>query len=264
MSDGTVFTVQGCSATSKPGQCAVSEIKNARGEHVRVRRDNDGNILRITSPHGHFISVTNDSKGRITRAEDDSHNWVSYKYDDKGCLTQARNWRGDEQQFTYDNQFNMAFVHEQGPKTGLTEAYDFTVTNSFDEQNRFKSQRISTGEEYTAEYITDSDNNVLEGDVSGPSGLSRYFFNEAGYEFHEEFLPTEGSGWKLDRVRDPNSNATVEIILRCPTASIRLPLDFDFPLASANESGISYLTEACERTEEKVQPPEEPPSTNER
>jgi YD repeat-containing protein len=266
LSDGTGFRVQGCDATSKPGQCAVTEIKNARGERVSVRRDNDGNILRITSPHGHFISVTNDLKGRITRVEDDSHKWVSYKYDDAGCLSEAQNWRGDQQQFTYDDQFNMTFVHEEGPQRGLTEAYDFTVTNSYDDQNRFESQRVSTGEAYSAKYITDSNNHVREADVDGPGGLSRYFFNESGYEYREQFLPfvpAEVPGWTLERVRDPNSNATVDLILRCSSESIRLPLNLDFQLAAASESGISYLTQACEQAEEKLQPPEKPDSSNE-
>ena len=256
--DGTEFTVQGCGAKSKPGQCAVSEMKNARGERLSVERDRDGNIQRITSPHGHFIFVTNDSEGRITRVEDDSQKWVIYKYDDKGCLVRARNWRGDEQQFAYDNQFNMTFVREKGPRTGRTEAYNFTITNSYDEQNRFKRQRISTGEAYSAKYIIDGNNHVREGDVRGPAGLSRYFFNEAGYETREEFRPTEGSGWTLERVRDSNSNATVQVILRCPSGKIRLPLNLDSPLAASGESRISYLAETCERAEKKLLPSEKP------
>lgn len=262
--DGTEFTVQGCGARSKPGQCAVSEIKSGRGERLSVQRDKDGNILRITSPHGHFVSVTNDLEGRITRVEDDSHKWVNYKYDDKGCLTQARNWRGDQQQFAYDGQFNMTFVREKGPRTGRTEAYNFTVTNSYDDQNRFKRQRISTGETYSAKYFTDSNNHIRENDVRGPAGLSRYFFNEAGYETREQFRPTKGSGWTLERVRDPSSNVTVDVILRCPAAKIHLPLNLDSPLASGDESRITYLTETCERAGKRLQPPETPAPSNDK
>jgi YD repeat-containing protein len=260
--DRSEFTVQGCNASSKPGQCAVSEIKNSRGERLSVQRDKGGNILRITSPHSHFISVTNDPQGRITRVEDDSHKWVNYQYDEKGCLTRTRNWRGDQQQFAYDNQFNMTFVREKGPRTARAEAYNFTISNSYDEQNRFKRQKISTGEAYSAKYITDNNNHTRESDVRGPVGLSRYFFNEAGYETREEFRPTEGSGWTLERVREPKSNAVVEVILRCPTAKIRLPINLDSPLAAGGESGIRYLSEACERAEKKLQPREQPASSN--
>jgi YD repeat-containing protein len=261
--DGTEFTVQGCGAKSKPGQCAVSEVKNAQGERLTVQRDRDGNIQRITSPHGHFLSVANDSEGHITRVKDDSQRWVTYRYDDRGCLVEARSWRGDQQKFAYDNQFNMTFVHEKGPRTKRTEAYNFTISNTYDEQNRFKRQKISTGEAYSAKYITDSNGHVRENDVHGPAGLSRYFFNEAGYETREEFRPSVGPGWTLERVYDANSNAAVEAILRCQTAKIRLPLELDTRLGEAGESRITYLAEICERAEKKLRSEGKPTSGNE-
>jgi len=96
LKDGTQFVVQGCSGNSKPGQCAVTEIKNKKGERLKVNRDGDGNIVRITSPNGHFVSVTNDSAGRITRVDDDAKHWVSYQYDSVGALVKSSNWRGDD------------------------------------------------------------------------------------------------------------------------------------------------------------------------
>jgi hypothetical protein len=251
--DGAEYTVQGCSAKSRPGQCAVSEIKNAQGERLTIQRDQDGNILKIVSPHGHFISVTNDSDGRITRAEDDSKRWVAYRYDDRGCLREAQDWRGDHQKFTYDGRFNMTFVHEKSPGTGKKDAYDFTVTNTYDGANRFKTQRVSTGESYSAKYTTDGDGHIRENDVQGTAGLSRYFFNAQGYETRQEFRPVEGSGWSLDRTLDPTSNATVGVILHCQTAKIRLPLKMDTPLQESGESRIPYLASVCEREEKKLQ-----------
>jgi hypothetical protein len=91
--------------------------------------------------------------------------------------------------------------------------------------------------------------------------LSRYFFNEAGYETREEFRPFEGSAWTLERVLDPNSNAAVRVILHCQTAKIPLPLELDTRLSEAGESRITYLGETCERAEKKVQ--KEPTSENE-
>jgi hypothetical protein len=81
----------------------------------------------------------------------------------------ARNWRGDQQKFVYDSQLNMTFIHEKGPRTKRTEAYNFTVSNSYDAQNRLKRQRVSTGEAYSVKYITHSDGHVRESDVQGPS-----------------------------------------------------------------------------------------------
>src|SRR5438477_3557473 len=76
MRDGIELTIQGCGAKSKPGQCAVTEIKNEKGDRLSVQRDREGNILRITSPHGHTVSFQNDSEGRIIKAQDDAGRWV--------------------------------------------------------------------------------------------------------------------------------------------------------------------------------------------
>ena len=139
LKDGTQFTVQGCNGNSKPGQCAVTEIKNKSGERLMVKRDSDGNILRIISPHEHFVSATNDSAGRITRVDDDARHWVSYEYDSAGALVKSRNWRGDVQAFRHDAQFNMIRVEES--RTDSKGFYHFTISNSFNEQNASRGKR---------------------------------------------------------------------------------------------------------------------------
>ena len=80
--DGTELTIQGCAATSKPGQCAI----NPNGDRLTILRDREGNMLRITSPHGHTVSLQNDPQGRITRAQDAAGRWVRYEYDENGAL----------------------------------------------------------------------------------------------------------------------------------------------------------------------------------
>jgi YD repeat-containing protein len=254
MADGTQYTVQGCSATSKPGQCAVTEIKNKSGERLIVKRDGYGNILQVTSPHGHFVSVTNDSAGRITRIEDDAKRWVSYQYDSAGALVKSRNWRGEAQDFVYDSQFNMIRVDESG--TDQQGCYGFTIKNSFNEQNRFKAQTVNTGTFASAEYNADKNNNIIQVDVRGPEGLSHYFFNELGYEIRQQFQPVKGAGWTYERVRNPASNATRAVILQCRVAKIELPLEFDVPLGEEGESRIAYLSAACKRAENENKAPD--------
>ena len=252
LKDGTQFTVQGCNGNAKPGQCAVTEIKKKSGERLKVKRDGDGNILRIISPNDHFVSVTNDSAGRITRIEDDARHWVSYQYDSAGALVKSRNWRGDAQDFTYDAQFNMTRVEEWG--TDSKGVYHFTIINTFNEQNRFRGQTVSTGRFSSVQYLTDDKDNVIQVNVRGPEGFSRYFFNRLGYETRQEFKPVKGPGWTYERVRNPNSNATTEVVVRCHSATIKLPIEFDVPLGENGESRIAYLSAACKDAEGKTSP----------
>jgi YD repeat-containing protein len=252
LKNGTQFVVQGCSGNSKPGQCAVTEIKNKKGERLKVNRDGDGNIVRITSPNGHFVSVTNDSAGRITRIDDDAKHWVSYQYDSAGALVKSGNWRGDAQDFRYDAHVNMTRVEESG--TDDKGPYHFTINNTFDEQNRFKGQTVSTGTFSSAKYVTDDKGNVTQVNVGGPEGFSRYFFNEFGYETRQEFQPVKGAGWTYERVRNPNSNATTEVVVRCRNATVELPIEFDIPLGQDGETRIDYISAACKKAESKASP----------
>ena len=120
--DGREYTVQGCNASSKPGQCAVTEIRSAAGDRLVIQRDSDGNIIKIASPHGHFIDVKTDGAGRIVRAQDDSGHWVDYGYDEKGRLVDSINWRQDEQIFNYDDHSNMLSVREKDQGAGWRRA----------------------------------------------------------------------------------------------------------------------------------------------
>jgi len=250
MKDGSNLTVQGCNAKSKPGQCAVTEIKDKAGDRLVVERDPDGNIVRIKSPHGHVVSVTNDSAGRITRIEDDANHWAAYMYNAEGGLVRAQNWRGDSQDFFYDAQWNMTRIQELG--SGETGLYSWSINNTFDEQNRFKAQALSSGEVIAVRYFTDSKNNVVQTDVRGSEGLSQYFFNELGYETRQEFQPTKGPGWIYQQVRDPKSNAATEAFLQCGSVKVALPLEVEIPLGENGEAQIAYLSAACKRAENSI------------
>jgi len=249
--EGTEYTVQGCSPTSKrPGQCAVTEIKNAQGERLTIQRDRDGNILRVTSPHGRFVTFTNDSLGRITGVEDDSKHWVRYEYDPAGWLAKALNGRGDIQQFKYDKRFNMTYVRERGPGRPNFSAYDFSVTNYYDKKNRFNWQHFDSGKNrvvYKARYYDDAQGKVRRVDVTSPDGLTYYWFNPAGYAVQERYVPLKGGKWRLDYRRSSDTNAVLGMSLRCATGRLPLPPETDLRLAELGDSHERYLSEICVR-----------------
>jgi YD repeat-containing protein len=252
LKDGTQFVVQGCNANSKPGQCAVTEVKNKSGERLTIKRDGDGDILRITSPHEHFVSVTNDSAGRITGVDDDGKHWVRYEYNFAGALVKSRNWRGDTQDFRYDAQFNMARVNESG--TDRQGPYHFTIINAFDQQNRFAAQTMDSGGFTSAEYITNESGKVIQVNVGSAEGLSRYFFSESGYEARQEFTPIKGWGWKYELVRDQASNAPTTLTVHCHTQTITLPMQPGVSLGDNGADRLDSISAACKKAESKTSP----------
>jgi YD repeat-containing protein len=247
LKDGTQFIVQGCNANSLPGQCAVTEMRNQAGERLTIKRDADGNILRITSPHGFFVSVTNDSAGRITRVEDDAKRWVSYEYNSVGALARSRNWRGDSQDFRYDAQFNMARVDESGKD--VRGPYRFTIINAFDQQNRFAAQMMDSGGFTSAEYIANDSGKMIQVNVGSAEGLSRYFFSESGYEASQEFTPIKGWGWKYELVRDQASNAPATMTIHCHTQSITMPIQAGMSLRDNGAGIVDAISAACKKLE---------------
>ena len=247
LKDGTRFVVQGCNANSLPGQCAVTEMRNKAGERLAIKRDGDGNILRITSPHGFFVSVTNDSTGRITRIEDDAKRWVSYEYNSAGALASSQNWRGTTQDFRYDTQFNMARVDESG--RDVQGPYRFTIINAFDKQNRFAAQIMDSGGFTSAEYIMNESGKVIQVNVDSAEGLSRYFFSESGYEARQEFTPIKGWGWKYELKRDQASNAPTTLMVHCHTQTITLPLQPGVSLGDSGADRLHSISAACKKAE---------------
>jgi len=263
MKDGSGYTIQGCGATSKPGQCAVIEERNARGERLVIQRDRDGNIQRITSPHGKSVSVSTDAGGRITRAQDDSGHWVSYRYDPKGGLSEAWNWRGQRQKFEYDARFNMISIHETGAATASSKAYSFSIVNQYDEHDRLKFQKTSTGQQWTVEYITREGDRTRVANITAPDGLVRYFFNLSGYEFREEYVSRTGSGYILTMPRDPQSNFVRSMSLTCTPENVQsaLPDAMDLP---EGESRRQLLSSLCDHTTKKHPLPFQPNLPNQR
>jgi len=247
MRDGSRFTIQGCSANSKPGQCAMTEKSSPRGEHLIIRRDRDGNIQRITSPHGRSVAVAVDAAGRIKRIQDDTGNhWVIYKYYPNGCLRETWSSTGEKQEFGYDEHFNMISVHETGVQNAFIDAYDFTLRNDYDEHDRLRFQETSTGQQWTVEYGTAASDLSRVNTVTAPNGRVRYSFNPDGYEFREEYFHGNRSMWTLELERDALTNSLLKMNLSCRPENITLNLPPNTDIQNG-EHRREILSKMCDR-----------------
>lgn len=227
----------------------MTEIKNPAGDRLAIQRDRDGNILRITSPHGHAVTIENDSEGRITKAQDDAGHWVSYDYDQKGSLERTTDWRGVTQQFKYDERFNMLSVKERSPATAKAPACEVTVTNWYDEKNRFAGQKVTNGMFADVKYTTAANGEIREVALQSDQGFSRHFLNDAGYEIREDFSRGK-THWSLRRVRDEQTNALTDLRLRCAASEIKLPLKLDGTLQNS-DIYIPLFSQVCAEADSK-------------
>lgn len=95
-------------------QGAATEIRDAQGNKLELKRDQKRNLVEIQTPHGHWIKFTYDDQSRITRAEDDAGDWVRYTYDSYGMLTDIAHSSGQSRHYDYQGSHMTAILDGQG------------------------------------------------------------------------------------------------------------------------------------------------------
>ncbi len=97
-------------------QGAATEIRNASGDVLELKRDWRRNLQEILTPHGHWIRFAYDNQSRITRVADDQGNSIRYAYntDGDGMLQYAISSSGKERHYVYRKWLMMAILDGQG------------------------------------------------------------------------------------------------------------------------------------------------------
>lgn len=211
--NGTEYSLQACNQQSRPGQCAVTEIRNASNDVLRIDRDTRGNITKITSPHGHVVRVLTDADGKIIHVGDDLGHWLVYSYDSLGELIKAMNWRGEVQRFSYDGAMNLSDVHETGPAQGSKPAYDFSLHNDYDLLGRTTHQALSDGHFYDFSYVSGEHARNLSATVTDNFGTTTTKFERG--RASEVAFKGKPMGWTIDFVREATTGATLGATLHC-------------------------------------------------
>jgi YD repeat-containing protein len=95
-------------------QGAPTEMLDAQGNHLDLRRDPQRNLQEIKTPHGHGIKFTYDDLSRIKQAEDDAGHWARYEYNSDGMLKSAILSSGRERHYDYDRTHMITIADETG------------------------------------------------------------------------------------------------------------------------------------------------------
>jgi YD repeat-containing protein len=123
-------------------QGAATEMTDASGRRLELRRDRRRNLLEIRTPHARSIRLAYDDYARIQSAQDDAGHWARYQYDSQGMLTDAVLSSGSARHYSYDGT-SMTQVEDENRRV--------LVQNSY-KSGYLARQVFGNGEVYTYTY----------------------------------------------------------------------------------------------------------------
>jgi YD repeat-containing protein len=145
-------------------QGAVTEIRDAQGNKLELRRDGQRNLQEIVTPEGRWMKFTYDGEARITRAEDDKGNWAKYAYDSYGMLTDVARSSGRSRHYEYSGSRMTAILDGQG---------HVLVRNTY-WHDVLTSQMYPNGDVYGYQYVWSGNKNyAVKVMVTMPDGSKR-------------------------------------------------------------------------------------------
>lgn len=128
-------------------QGAPTEIRDGRGNVLKLIRGPKRNLNEIQTPHGHWIRMAYDGDSRIVRAEDDGGNWAEYGYNQDGLLSVVLSSTGRVRHFEYSG----------GVMVEVTDKYGKALLKNWYVGVQLVRQQFSDGEEFSYRYVTSKD-----------------------------------------------------------------------------------------------------------
>jgi RHS repeat-associated protein len=173
--DGTVFQFPDSINASNPRNAGCKSITDRNGNQIVLHRDSHFNLSSIYSTsYARSIFLSYDSNNRIVSASDNTGRTTSYTYNSQGYLATATDANGGVTSYSYDSSGNMLSITD--PR-GI--AY---LQNQYDVNDMVSQQTMIDGSVYQLAYTLDSNNNVIQANVTDPRGYHRIVtFNSDGY-----------------------------------------------------------------------------------
>jgi YD repeat-containing protein len=145
-------------------QGAPTEMRDAKGNALRLVRDPQRNLREIATPDGRWIKLDYDERARVVRAWNDTKDSVDYRYDGDGLLADVRHSDGRSRHYTYDGTLMTAVRDEKGR---------VLIQNHY-RAGKVVQQEDSSGKSYRFRYSMDAGSyHVAEATVTFPDGATR-------------------------------------------------------------------------------------------
>jgi YD repeat-containing protein len=156
-------------------QGAASEISDADGQSLELKRNEHRNLEQLVSSEGRAIYIKYDAADRIIEAADDAGEVRKYSYDSGGHLETV----ADSEHVLYRFKYTLI------PHSWRQDAYSMTsvvdgkgtvlLQNIYADGGRISEQRLANGEVYQYDYIFSGDEIVVT-IVKSPNGQRKFFF----------------------------------------------------------------------------------------
>lgn len=159
-------------------QGAATEIVDAHGRRVQLKRNKVRNLEELISPGGHTITFRYDASDRIFAAEDDAGHVRKYSYDDSGHLSTVSDGSKILYRFEYQRLMNDGENDPWLMTAVMDGEWNVLLRNQY-HWGRVSEQRLADGEVYRYEYQFDG-RNVMQTTVTLTSGEKNVFVFREG------------------------------------------------------------------------------------
>jgi YD repeat-containing protein len=173
LADGTTYMTPEAGNATRPSQSSLVGIFDRDGNEVRLKRESNGNLVRIESPGGGWIRITY-SENRMIRVENNTGDKVDYDYDRAIRLRRTTNSQGITRDYAYDAQNHLLKVVDSKAGPLLEAAYD--------SGGKIVEATLGGTSSYYFSYEQDERGYVLQANVIGPqSDVTRVRIGDGSY-----------------------------------------------------------------------------------
>jgi hypothetical protein len=114
LADGSEIRFPESYNATNMAQGAPTEMRDALGNSLQLRRNGKRELQEISTPHGHWIRFVYDRLSRIVWAADDAGNAARYIYNPRGMLADVIFSSGRERHYEYDGALMTQIADERG------------------------------------------------------------------------------------------------------------------------------------------------------
>ena len=142
----------------------ISEIKDSKGNKLRIERDENSHILYVIDACNQKAEFEYNSQGKISKIKDPAGTYYEYEYDDNGDLKEVKYPNGQSTKFTYDDKHRI--------KSVIDPVGNEFVKNEYDELNRVVKQWDAFGNEVSFTYDMANHENTFTDALESKSSYS--------------------------------------------------------------------------------------------